>query len=168
MICMPKVTWKQFLKGKVKLKLNTERTMRHAIRERAKQNMEDLIFILENIKNVSPNVQKDFAKIFHDDKQYFKLLKVLDVAWRQSYSGTVKLATEEAWNKLYNAAMEAGLGVYSSKRKYDRNHRLNLMKRLEQRQKETGIPYLENIGKEIACRKTRKHFIEREHLNRSS
>ena len=136
--------------------------MRHDIRKRAMQCIEDLILILEKMNNVSSKPEKDFAKIFEDDLKYFKLLKTLDRAWRESYNKTPKLANPENWRILRIAAMEADISIYpsihSEKAMADSAFRLDVMRKLQRKSEVTGIDYLKDVRKEIARGKMRYHY----------
>jgi hypothetical protein len=165
---MPRTIWKKFLestpKDRKKQTPNAQAKLRHDIRKRAMQCIEDLILILEKMNNVSSKPERDFAKIFRDDTQYFELLKTLDWAWRESYNKTVKLADPENFRILYQAATEAGLGVYSEKMRYDRNHRLDIRRRLQRKSKADGVDYLAEVRQEILHRETLRHYGTKKNL----
>lgn len=154
---MPKIKWKEFLEGTTQLSPSAERKMRHDIRKKARQCIENLIFILESIHKVSSKPERDFAKILKDD-QYFRLVKTLGWAWRESYNHTVKLSNKENWKILRIAAMEAGLPVVSGKKDYDAGYRLDTMRRLKRKEKEDGVPYLEHVQRQILYSKEMRFY----------
>jgi hypothetical protein len=86
---MPKVIWKDYLANPTEarrhLKENTERVLQRAIRERARQCMDDLIDIMEGMRRTSKKVRgREYEHVFKDDKRYFRLLEALGVGYKES------------------------------------------------------------------------------------
>lgn len=122
--------------------------------------MKDLAFILKHIENISKRPERDFAKIFEDEKQYYTLIGTLHWAFRESYKAAEKLAAEESWNFLRIVATDAGLGIPSEKKMFDREYRLDLMHRLFRKEKADGKPYREQLRLQILREKMSKRLVE--------
>ena len=145
---MPRTLWKTAWKG---IEPSIKYKRRHDLRKRAQKAMEDLILILEMIKNpeVSENhPEHDYAKIFQKDKLFFKMLDVCNEAYKISYKSKEKLANEENWRFLREAALRAGIFV-SEKEMFKPDQRLALAKKLERKGKRTGIDYMEQLNREL-------------------
>ena len=137
----------------MKISGSAESKMRFEIRGRAVHAMEDLIFILKNIKNVSKKPERDFAKIFNNDKQFISLIETLHWAYDESYKAPVKLAAEESWQILETALLTAGLGFKSNKALYNADYRLEMVRRLRRKEKVDGKQYFERIHRLILANK---------------
>ncbi len=157
MVNLPEVNWRKYLAGKHRPRSRaTERKLRFDIRKRAQQCMANLTLILGSIPKISDKPEKDFAKIFKDENEYYSLINSLQLTFRESYRVKEKLAAEEHWDILRRLAMEIGLGVHSKRKMFDRDYRLNLMNRLKRKEKRDDKPYTEMLWREVTRAKERK------------
>ena len=112
---MPKVKWNkttndnQIFKPANSTTKAVKRKRRHDLRERAKQYIKALTFIIKKIEKTSPKPENEFAIIFENEKNYFALLKNLQRAYEHSYKAPIKLATEESWKEIQIAAIHSGI-----------------------------------------------------------
>jgi len=152
----PKVLWYEFLEGKTKLKGEAERRMRFAVRRRAQRYMSDVILILKNMEKVSKRPDREFARIFGDEKQFVSLIETLHWAYEKSFQSSVKLANVDNFRALQIGLAAAGIGYKSNRALYDMGYRQDLVRRLKRKEKADGKPYFRQIydvllrNKEIA------------------
>lgn len=125
---MPRVVWKEYLKDpsefrkkidkelqekhqnekqeQYKLKLGRERKLRFEARKHAKRCIKDLVFIVENMGNVSGTPEKEFARIFTDDNS--DALSRIGKARIDGLFGLPSISVEQA-SLLVNALRMVGI-----------------------------------------------------------
>lgn len=138
---MPKVTWKAFLQGKRKLKPGAERNMLYEIRKRAQENMQELTDIISGIRNVSKHPEREYARIFKDEKVYHEMRAVLYQAYFESYRSTLKLYLPENLDAITIACARAGIPLQSKKQLADRHIREKVLNRLKQEKRDDGMSW---------------------------
>ncbi len=163
---MPKVLWNEITKDNQIFKTasfltkGVKRKRRHDLRERAKQYIKALTFIIKKIEKNSPKPENEFAIIFKNEKDYFTLLKNLRWAYELSYKAPIKLAAEEAWTEIQIAAIHSGLKPPKDKDMFDQKFRLNLVKKLRNKEIVDGKPYLKNVRQLLLHAKQRNQQIK--------
>ena len=163
---MPKVKWNKITNDNQIFKTTNSPTKevqkkrRHDLRERAKQYIKELTFIITKIEKTSPKPENEFAIIFENEKDYFTVLKKLQWAYEHSYKAPIKLAAEEAWKEIKIAAIHSGLKPPKDKDMFDQKFRLNLVKKLRNKELIDGKPYLKNVRQLLLHAKQRNQQIK--------
>jgi len=119
------------------------------IRKRAQREMDDLIFILEQLQKNSKHPDLQFMRIFRDEDRYFRLLKTLSDAYDLSLRPSRRLLDPQHLPITQDALSKAGLGYYSKTQLKDTRLRERLLEKLEQIETEDGISYREALWRQI-------------------
>jgi len=163
---MPKVKWNKITKDNQIFKTansatkEAKRKRRHDLRKRAKQYIKALTFLITKIEKTSPRPENEFAIIFENEKDYFTVLKNLKWAYELSYKAPIKLATEEAWTEIQIAAINSGLKPPKDKDMYDQKYRLNLVKKIRNKEIIDGKPHLKMVRQLLLKAKQRNQQIK--------
>ncbi len=148
---MPDVIWNkttkdpQIFKTANPITKAVKRKRRYDLRERAKQYIKALTFIIKKIEKTSQKPENDFVIIFENEEDYFTLLQNLQRAYEQSYKAPIKLAAEEAWKEIQIAAIHSGIKPPKDKDMFNQKIRLNLVKKLRNKELIDNKPYLKNV-----------------------
>ncbi len=136
---MPRIVWKEFLKGTTRLKPEAKRSMMFEIRRRAQQCMKDLTFIVENMENVTDKPAKQFAKIFTDEI-YLPMHDKIMNARRAGVLYKQDMVTPEQIPAFIFALHSAGI-AYEPDKLYKRAYRIEVAERLREKEFKTGKRY---------------------------
>ena len=123
---MPKVLWKRYMKDpdefrkiidkelgdkgereRREIRFSRERKLRFEARKHAKRCIEDLVFIVENMGNVSDTPEKEFARIFTDNSDAFSRV---GKARLDGLFGLPSIYNKQAWDlscALHSVGLES-------------------------------------------------------------
>lgn len=76
--------------------------------------MDDLVFILQRIKNVSEHPEREYALIFKDETRYFSMIAACHHAYDESYKSHLKLFNPEHIPIIQDICLEAGIKMPSA------------------------------------------------------
>jgi len=139
-IALPKVIWKKWMENHEPLTLVSsdsyakEGNMRFELRKRAKQCMEDLTFILENMDKVSKRPALEFRRIFSEEQTYRHTMRTIGEKWLESLLvGGPKLRSDWQLWELEVQLQLAGIPYNQKKFRTDTDYYLGKCEKLRKK-----------------------------------
>lgn len=136
---------------------NKESKKRRDLRERAKKIMAKLTVTLESIQKISKHPERDFARIFQDEKVYFRMIEACNSAYEKGCESIMGLFNPANLEAIQFECWAAGLRP-SAKQLSDRHFRNRILKELAAKEVDPGYSRLRRLRDTILIKK----FTERQ------
>ena len=132
MVVMKKKTpqWRRSLQRGKQFKPR-KRAECYEVRKRAFKAMEDLTFILQEIKVNASDPGKEFSLIFKDEQRYFRMIRACKDAYDESFKSRMRLFRPEDLDLVQTACAFAGIEIHSKRQLSDRHFRQKILEQLK-------------------------------------